>query len=689
LQRDWRQFRLLSRDAIRRLLDAAMFSPESDGMEFAIWMLALIATPPAFFAANQIFLYAALVKAPQEVVEQIALGHRLFFVVYGMLATTLLAALTWESLFPDGSDQEIVGVLPVRAHTYAAARLGAAISIGVAVAAAINLPAAFIYTMIAASHPSLRNIPGLLAGHIVATMMGSMAMYFSLLTIRGLAAVLLGVRAGAWLGTALQLISVVLLVEVFFFLPGVLSTLVRAMLNGDPIAGAFPPVWFASVHNWIGGNTRAVIASASASRLAAFAFIVPALATVPVYLLPAKWLGRRALERRSRHETASVVQTINAAVRMVIRRPAVRAIVGFSMASLLRSRRHLLVLATYLGLAIATCVASVLIIEVHGTFLIASPTSWVLALPLVFQFFLVGGLRASFRIPTDIQANWPFRLARPTLTDSLNASVWVIVITALVPIAAITMAVTAPLWSLADVLRTAGLQALGGLALIEVALIRWTKVPFACEHLASPDVFKAGWLLYAIALYNYAFQLSDWQAAALRSTVAMTSYLGVCVLAIAIARVVRRRQWRGEALEFDAVYPHAVERLNLSGRRRRRARAATATDIPPQCRSRRRRPHRRSARSVSGRHERARCSSRPPADRPRAARRRSIGRRSPDGRARHRAPAGRSAPATTATPRALARMSPARRAARPPASSSPPRSAARPSLTRQAAHPVQ
>ena len=89
-------------------------------MEFAIWMLALIATPPAFFAANQIFLYSALVKAPQEVVEQIALGHRLFFVVYGMLATALLAALTWEALFPDGSDQEIVGVLPVRPHTYAA-----------------------------------------------------------------------------------------------------------------------------------------------------------------------------------------------------------------------------------------------------------------------------------------------------------------------------------------------------------------------------------------------------------------------------------------------------------------------------------------------------------------------------------------------------------------------------------------
>ena len=45
----------------------------------------------------------------------------------------------------------------------------------------------------------------------------------------------------------------------------------------------------------------------------------------------------------------------------------------------------------------------------------------------------------------------------------------------------------------------------------------------------------------------------------------MTSYVVVCTLAIVIFRVVRYRQWRGQSLEFDAVYPHAVERLNLSG----------------------------------------------------------------------------------------------------------------------------
>jgi hypothetical protein len=335
------------------------------------------------------------------------------------------------------------------------------------------------------------------------------------------------------------------------------------MLDGDPRALAFPPVWFAAVHNWIGGNTRAVIASASETAVAVF--VASAILTVPVYLIPAEWLGRRALERKSREQTATVVQLIVTAIRLLIPRASVRAIAGFGIASLLRSRRHLLVLATYLGLAIATCIASILIIEVHGTFLLDTPASWVLALPLVFQFFLVMGLRASFRIPTDMPANWPFRLSQPSLNDALNASVLVMLIMAALPIATITVALTLPLWTLADVFRAAGLQVLSGTVLIEAVLLRWSKIPFASEHIPSTDSLKVWWLAYAIALYNYAFKLSDWQAAALVSTFAMTSYLVACALAVIIIRVIRWRQWRGQSLEFDAVYPHAVERLNLSG----------------------------------------------------------------------------------------------------------------------------
>jgi hypothetical protein len=563
LRRDWRQFRLLSRDAVRQSIDAALFSREADPMEFALWMLALVATPPAFFAFRQIFLYTALVKAPPEVVEQIALAHRMFFVTYGMLAAALLAALTWDTLFPDGRDQEIVGVLPVRPQTFAAAKLGAAVTLGLVFTAAINIPAAVIYTAVSSAHPALRNSVGLLAGQILGTSLGALLVYFTLLTARGLAAIVFGARAGAWLGAVLQLVTVVLLVEVFFFLPGVLGTLVKAMLAGDPTMMWLPPVWFASLHAWVAGNSNPLLASPAG--LAVISTAIAGVAAVPMYLLPARWLGRRAMETRARERATSITSAIKSLAHLTMASPPVRAIFGFAIASLLRSRQHLLVLATYFGLAIATCVASIILIEVRGSIKLTTPASWILALPLVFMFFMVIGLRASFRLPTDIEANWPFRMAQPSLAACFNAAALVMFSLVALPLAVLTLVITAPLWSVVDGIKAALLQLLAGVLLIECVLANWTKIPFACGHAPSPDVLKAWWPAYLLTLYLYAFKLSDWQVVALRSTTALAWYVALTLTVIGIVRLVRQRKTRSRTLEFDAAYGHTLERLNLSG----------------------------------------------------------------------------------------------------------------------------
>jgi hypothetical protein len=563
-KRDWHQFRLLSRDAVRQLLDAALFSRDADPAEYAIWMMALVATPTAFFAMQQFRTFAGLHNAPVEVVEQVALGLRLFFVIYGMLAAALLAALTWEALFPDGRDQEVVGVLPVQPRTFAASRLGAAVTVGVVFAAAVNLPAAFIFSMFHGGHPLYRGqIPGLFTGHVLATMLGSMSVFFALLTLRGLAAIIFGARAGAWLGAALQLITVVLMFEVFFFLPGVLGTLGSRILSGDVTALWFPPVWFAALHAWVTGSANQLLENAMLRGLIAAA--IATVVVVPIYLLPAAWLGRRALETRSRERAAATTFVVRTVGRVTSARPAVRSILLFAVASLVRSRRHLLILASYFGIAVAICIASILVIEVRGTFALNTPAEWVLALPMVFLFFAVMGLRASFRIPTEIEANWPFRLAQPSLATCVNASVLVMFTLAILPIAVITFGMLAPRWPPGSVLISVALQMVAGLVLVECALFRWTKVPFACGHAPSPDLLKSWWPAYLMALYVFAFKLSDWQFAATTSPRAFGWYLGIAALVILVVRILRYRKLRTQVLEFDALPQHSMERLNLSG----------------------------------------------------------------------------------------------------------------------------
>ena len=560
--RDWHQFRLLSKDAVRQLIDTALMSRDADPMEFAMWMMALIATPSAFFAARQMLTYSALEHAPVQVVQTFALSHLLFFIVYGMLAAAFLAATTWEAVFPDGRDQEVVGVLPVKAHVFAASRLAAAVKVAVIFIGLVNLPAALLYSLFAMGHPLFAwNFPGLFIGHALATMLASLSVFFALLTLRGMTAVVFGAGAGKWLGAVLQLVTVVAMFETLFFLPGILNTLVTRVMNGDPSALMLPPVWFAALHAWLIGTAGPLLKDAMIPGL--MAFTVTSVLVVPIYLLPAGWLGRRALEKRSRERAAATTFVVHTVSTLANARPGVRGVFLFAVASLVRSRRHHLVLATYLGMAVAMSIISIFMIDDRGSIKLDRPASWMLTLPMLFLFFAVQGLRASFRIPTEVEANWPFRISQPSLSTCVNATVLVVVTLAVLPIAGATLLTIGPRWPIANTALVLVLQMLAAVMLIELTLLKWRKVPFACAHAPSPDLLKAWWPLYAFAMYIYAFKFSDWQFAALSSRTALISYVVVCLGVIGVVRLLRYRDLRHRRLEFDLA-AQGAERLNLS-----------------------------------------------------------------------------------------------------------------------------
>ena len=563
LRRDWHQFRLLSKDAVRQLLDTALFARDADPTQFAIWMLALVATPTVFFAARQVLTYTALVRAPDHVVQMVALQHRLFFITYGMLAAALLAALTWEAVFPDGRDQEIVGVLPVQPRVFAASRLSAAVIVGVVFAAAVNLPAAVLYSVFSAGHPIFGwNILGLFAGHALATMMGAMLVFFGLLIVRGLAAVFFGAGAGKWIGAVLQIVTVVLMFEAFFFLPGVLGTLATGVMRGDPAIAMFPPVWFAALHTWVVGHANQMLEDAMITGLGWFAGAT--LLVVPMYLLPARWLGQRALEQRSRERAAATTFVVRSVSNITQASPSVRGVFMFAVVSLVRSQRHLIVLATYFGLAVAVSIIGIFMIDDRGSIKLDQPASWMLTLPMLFLFFGIIGLRASCRIPTEVEANWPFRLARPSLRTCVNATVLLIVTLAVLPVAGLTAIMLVPQWPLWSAAIVVALQMLSALMLIEVLLLRWRKVPFACAHAPSPEMLKAWWPAYGFAMYWFAFGLAEWQFAATSSNRALAWYAGTCVTVIVAVRLLRHRDFHRQQLEFDLAADGSLDRLNLS-----------------------------------------------------------------------------------------------------------------------------
>ena len=231
LRREARQFVILSRDSVHRLLNAAVHARDADPMQFAIWVAALAATPPAMYAFRMIFIYAGAPRATSfAVVEAFAISNRLFFIVYAMIASALLAALVWEALLPDRSDQEIVGVLPVRSRTVAAARLAAATSVAVAFALAIAVPSGLLFSVASSAAFGWLAIPTLFAAHVISITLACLVVFMSLLVVRGALALLAGPGAATSLATILQLVTVVTLVEVFIYLPSLLPAVVTRIL---------------------------------------------------------------------------------------------------------------------------------------------------------------------------------------------------------------------------------------------------------------------------------------------------------------------------------------------------------------------------------------------------------------------------------------------------------------------------
>ena len=231
-----RQFALLLRQAFRRLQDAALASRDVDADQFVLWGAALLATPLLFNTVTWTSRYPWLRHRSLEVLHDAVLADRLFFVTWPMLVMWLVGALVWDGLVPDKTDQQVLGVLPVGSRRIAAARLAAAWLAAIALLVGIVVPPALAYGLAGGAHPSVGPRLGIAVGQAVASFAAGLFAFSSLLAIRGALVCLVGGAAAARAAVALQLVSVVLLVETFLFLPGLMPAAMRAVSEGGAAA---------------------------------------------------------------------------------------------------------------------------------------------------------------------------------------------------------------------------------------------------------------------------------------------------------------------------------------------------------------------------------------------------------------------------------------------------------------------
>jgi hypothetical protein len=275
-------------------------------------------------------------------------------------------------------------------------------------------------------------------------------------------------------------------------------------------------------------------------------------------------MARRALESQAQPRRELLARGLRAAAGLAPT-GARRAVAQFAVSSFARNRRHLLVAVSYAGVGTAIAAISLVAARLRVGLIAPEPTASFLAVPLVMMFFLTFGIRAAFRLPTEIDANWTFRVVPPTTEEAAAGAEWAMFVLVVLPVLGLS-SVTAIVagWPVETIGTVLLFDLASGVMLLEAALLGWTTVPFTCEHEPSQEAMKSRWLIYLIPLNIYAFRAAALQASALQSQLGSAMYFWAMVLLLVLFRVMRLRRARKESVTFDAPVDLRLEVLNLS-----------------------------------------------------------------------------------------------------------------------------
>jgi predicted permease len=479
-----RQFRILYRDFLRRIVDLDVLSSHGDIQKLLVQLAAMLAA----FSSTFVLVFGTKYINGSDAHARIAIRADMEFLVATTMAVAgLFSVLAWNTVLPDRRDCLILGLLPVRNRTVFLAKAAAlATALGVAVAA-LNIFTGFWFPFVGLPQDSFLAALHAFAGYWVAMAAAGLFICCGMLALQGLAAQLLPYRHFLRVSSFLQLAA--------FF-----AVLAAWFLRPPGAVPWMPSSWFFGLEQQLSGR---VPSHPLAPRALRALFLVCGAAAISFALSYGRSI-RKIVEQpdilptgRPRHAPSLVYA--------LLRRPLDRAIVLFTARTIARSRQHRLFLAAYagIGLAVAFSYGRDLLYGVSEPWEQNLGTQWnqlnapLLMGGLVLLCFAVVGARAIFSLPIELRANWVFWL------------------TAVQPPAAYFRAVRKALFSLtvlpvwtADAaayfliwpLRPAALHmlvlSLAAILFVHVSLYQFRKIPFACSYLPGKSNMHVRLALY-------------------------------------------------------------------------------------------------------------------------------------------------------------------------------------------------
>jgi hypothetical protein len=525
---------------------------ESDLMPQGLPQVQLVITVIAFLAAPALLLplllakkYVWLASSPDLMRATIAQDRTLALLLV-MLATTMITMVLWEGIFPDRRDSRNLGVLPIAARRFVVARLSAVVALFALVFLGGTALESVSFALVQATFSDEAPGPLVVVANFISMGGAAAVVFFGILVVQCAVLSVAGPDLAHRIAVVVQVSAVVLVLQMPLLLPGrdlyVVAAGAAPPWTQTTAAWALPPLWFLSLYELIA--TGDYDATRRTAFLTAAAVVVLPLAALAFYAASYRRLTRLAIEGRpssGRRPRLGVRRLQALVVRAFARVPARAAVCAFTLRTLARSRQHRMLMAIWIGLAAAFIISGALPLLVRdGWAAFDHPRAAILVAPLILAALTQAGMRTLFGIPTEIKANWIFRLAEPKhLADAVAGAAASLAVAGVLPPVLLALASAWWLWGWDIALRHALFCGVLGMLLVQGLTRSIDKIPFTCTYLPGKGNFTKLWPAYLTAFSLYTYSMSSLEVHLLQwpvSYAVVTSVLAIAALLLGWTR---------------------------------------------------------------------------------------------------------------------------------------------------------
>jgi len=441
-----------------------------------------------------------------------------FFIVLSMAVSCAAALWRWNSIFLDRRDYANLVPLPISltriflANLFAIFALTALLTIVVNAASFVLFPIAVV-----GSQGSFSKLLRFAFGHAASVTLSSAFSFLAIFALSGTLMACLPYRI-------FRRVSVYVRFAVALCLLAILATsfTISSVLSGGSQLiyqrlGGLPPAWFLGLTETLWGNGNDIF-FASLTRRAMLSLGLALLISVIAY----SFSFRRSFVRIP--EFADVgplprglrfrlpAKLLDATI---LRTPVQRAGYHFVSRTLLRSDAHLQIVLALAALGLVVAAQNVNAAFHPGiSFAAQPPTVELLSIPFILSYCLLVGIRLAFEVPSDLSANWIFKLwIEPGGEQPRSVARKVLLTFSLGWIAPLCFLYSTLLWGwLTALLQTTILIGCSAV-FVEVLLVRFRKIPFTCSYPAFQShstlvlvAYLMGFVVFAI----YIPQVVQW-----------------------------------------------------------------------------------------------------------------------------------------------------------------------------------